>query len=146
MSIQSLKLLIEKSCNSHLCIISLNLHRQSEKKQKTSSKTVSDASTQAKESSHQLAKKNSGYSDHKDDLKKYVIGDVDLKRMGKGQLLQAFKNLVETPYYKLDSVIYKVRKELENLDYSQDDKLVGTNIEMEQVCNLIDTYFIYCYE
>lgn len=97
------------------------------------SRKVSEASTQqTKEYSDHLARKGSQYKDHGDDLNR-LTGGVDIRSMGKGQLLLAVKNLVETPYYELDSVIYKLRKELEDLNYMQEDKLIGTNEMFDQV-------------
>ena len=102
------------------------------KSQFTYFKRTCDASTQSDDVSCQLARRMS-VREHKDDLKTYVTGGADLRTMGKGQLLLAVKNLVETPYYKLDSVIYKLRKELEYLEYSQKDKQIGTEKEKDQL-------------
>lgn len=43
----------------------------------------------------------------------------------------ALKSLVDTPYYKIDSVIYRLKKELEDVDFKQENKLTGTNDMLE---------------
>jgi len=111
------------------------------KSQFTYFKRTCDACTQSEDASYQLTRKWSR-REHKDDLITYVTGGADLRTMGKGQLLLAVKNLVETPYYKLDSVIYKMRKELENLEYSQKDERVGTEKEKDRQPSWVIVDFI----
>ncbi len=113
------------------------------KSKESSSHVVCDASTQSKDTSHSMTRTRGRFVNHDEDWSVSTVKGKDLVAMGKGQLLQTIKNIVETPYYRLDSVIYKLRKELEHVKYSQDDKSVSTSTDLENVNTILRYLFLH---